>query len=278
VPSTADGVGRVVSEQLRRVEAYYDAVPRALASAEDVGPFTLFRRSGGWPYYARPRAGLAGPFIQSDVERVLARQRVLGLPEAFEWVEEISPQLSEAISSAGLVVQRHQLMVLAEPRPVTAPDGFRVQILDADDRHSLAATRAAVKLGFAQEGTEIGAVGVAERDAEVAAGDQAAEFVGDCIRQGLTTMAAAVDNSGPVAGGSYSPRDGVAEITGVATLPAFRRRGLALAVTSALVEHAAAHGTELCFLSAENDDVAQIYRRLGFVRVATAATAATADG
>jgi ribosomal protein S18 acetylase RimI-like enzyme len=263
----------MVTDRLRRIEAYFDAVPRALVTAEDIGPFTMFHRSSGWPYYARPRANTVGPFTQSHVERVLVRQRKLGLPGAFEWVEEVSPQVADAISAAGLEIQRHQLMVLDEFQPAATPDGFRVRMLAADDRPSLAAARAAVKLGFAQAGTETGRAGVAERDAEIAAGDQAAEFVGDCIRRGLTATAAAEDNSGPVAGGSYSPREGVAEITGVATLPAFRRRGLALAVTSALVEHAQAHGADLCFLSAENDDVAQIYRRLGFVHVATAVTA-----
>jgi predicted GNAT family acetyltransferase len=273
VPSTADGVSPLATSQLRRIEAYFDAVPRALTTAEDIGPFTMFHRSGGWPYYARPRAETLGPFTKSQVERVLARQRKLGVPEAFEWVEELAPGVADAVSAAGLVVQRHQLMALDEFQPVTTPHGFEVRILDADDRAGLAAARAAVKLGFAHEGTDVGSVGAAERDAEIAAGDQAAEFVGDCIRQGLTATAAAEDESGPVAGGSYSPRSGVAEITGVATLPAFRRRGLALAVTSALVDHARAHGAELCFLSAENDSVAHIYRRLGFVRIATAATA-----
>lgn len=216
--------------------------------------------------------GEPGPFTAGQVERVCARQRALGLPEAFEWVEEVSPGVGPAVEAAGLAVERHQLMVLDELRPVGIPAGFGIRMLDADDP-AIAAGRAAVKLGFATEGTATGPVGAAERDQELAAGDQAAEFVSDCIRRGLSVSAVAEDDSGPVAGGSYSPRAGIAEITGVATLPAFRRRGLALAVTHALVEHAREGGVELCFLSAQNDAVAHIYARLGFTRIATAATA-----
>ena len=275
--NTAEGVGHVVSEQLARIEAYLDTVPRALVKVEEMGPFTVFHRSSGWPYYARPRLDGAGRFTTADVERVRARQQKLGVPESFEWVEEISPQLAEVITAAGLEVKRHQLMVLDQLQPPPAAEGFRVRILDADDRPGLAAARAAVKLGFAHTGMERGPVGIAERDTEMAAGDQAAQFVGDCIHRGLVVSAAAEYDAGPVAGGSYAPRDGVAEITGVATLPAFRGRGIARSLTSALVEHARAHGTGLCFLWAENDAVAQLYQKLGFVKVGTADTAEPAS-
>lgn len=45
-----------------RIEEYYDAAPRTAARAEDFGALTLFVRDGeGWPYYARPTLGWAGP-------------------------------------------------------------------------------------------------------------------------------------------------------------------------------------------------------------------------
>ena len=40
-----------------------------------------------WPFYARPALG-ARPVAPDDVERVRARQRELGVPEAFEWVSD----------------------------------------------------------------------------------------------------------------------------------------------------------------------------------------------
>jgi predicted GNAT family acetyltransferase len=57
------------------------------------------------------------------------------------------------------------------------------------------------------------------------------------------------------------------EIVAVATLPAYRRRGLGSTVTSTLVEHAFGSGVDLVLLSAQNDDVARIYEKLGFARI-----------
>lgn len=62
----------------------------------------------------------------------------------------------------------------------------------------------------------------------------------------------------------------MSEIVGVGTLPAARRRGLASSVTAALVADARERGVDTVFLSAGDDDVARMYARLGFRRVATA--------
>lgn len=66
---------------------------------------------------------------------------------------------------------------------------------------------------------------------------------------------------------------GVAEVVGVATLPAYRRRGLGAAVTAAVVRTAVVAGATTVFLSAGDDDVARMYAGLGFARVGTAVVA-----
>jgi predicted GNAT family acetyltransferase len=60
-----------------------------------------------------------------------------------------------------------------------------------------------------------------------------------------------------------------AEIAGVGTLPAYRRRGLASAVTAALAIDAFDRGIEVVWLSAADVDVAAMYARIGFRRVGT---------
>jgi predicted GNAT family acetyltransferase len=65
----------------------------------------------------------------------------------------------------------------------------------------------------------------------------------------------------------------VTEITGVATLPSARRRGLGALVTGRLVQDARERGAELIFLSAGSEDIARVYARLGFERVGTACIA-----
>ncbi|MFI2720958.1 GNAT family N-acetyltransferase [Streptomyces collinus] len=90
--------------------------------------------------------------------------------------------------------------------------------------------------------------------------------------------AADVDGvSGNTSAGQHQPLAGVSEIVGVGTLPAARRRGLARAVTAALVADARSRGAATVFLSAGDDDVARVYARLGFRRVGTALIAEPAE-
>ncbi|MCM0677763.1 GNAT family N-acetyltransferase, partial [Micromonospora phytophila] len=118
-----------------RLERFYDAVPRDVARVEEYGPLVLFAREGaGWPFYARPRLDATEPPSLADVSAVRERQRELGLPEAFEWVHETSPDLLAVARSAGLSVLEAPLMVLdpaALPDPGTLTD-VPVRILDPE--------------------------------------------------------------------------------------------------------------------------------------------------
>ncbi|WP_341716858.1 GNAT family N-acetyltransferase [Micromonospora sp. FIMYZ51] len=78
---------------------------------------------------------------------------------------------------------------------------------------------------------------------------------------------------GVLAGAMAMRLDDAAEIAGVATLPAARRRGLATAVTAALARALLAAGVDLVFLAAGDEEIARVYLRVGFRRVATACTA-----
>ncbi|MER7949166.1 GNAT family N-acetyltransferase [Streptomyces sp. NPDC096079] len=240
---------------LKRIESYYDAVPRSAARAEDFGPLTLFVQEGtGWPYYARPALGHEGAVPVAAVEKVRARQRELGVPEAFEWVAETSPGLRAAVEATGLTVHEHPLMALeGEPLAVPAPEGVTVRLVGADD----AALETAVAAPYAAFGAEPAPGSTAQVARRLAAG--------------LTRLAAAFDAAGTaLAAGQHQPVGAVSEVVGVGTVPPARRRGLGLAVTAALVADARAHGTELVFLTASDADVARLYGRLGFRTVATA--------
>jgi GNAT superfamily N-acetyltransferase len=57
-------------------------------------------------------------------------------------------------------------------------------------------------------------------------------------------------------------------IGGVAVLPHARRRGIAAALTSWLLERGFAAGAELAHLHPDDDDAARLYGRLGFVETA----------
>jgi len=95
----------------------------------------------------------------------------------------------------------------------------------------------------------------------------------DRVLRGVTVGAGAFTADGMVASGQHQPVGSATEIVGVGTLPTMRRRGLAAAVTSVLVEHAFDDGINLVLLSAESDAVAAVYERVGFRRVGHAGAA-----
>ncbi|WP_431919431.1 GNAT family N-acetyltransferase [Micromonospora wenchangensis] len=265
-----------------RLERFYDAVPRDAARAEEHGGLVLFAREGaGWPFYARPRPDATAPPSLADLHTVRERQRELGLPEAFEWVHETTPDLLATARAAGLSVLEAPLMVLDPqadpPDPATLTD-VPVRVLDPDAPSfalDVAARRAVAAVGFSAAGTVPGDAGPAERDAamtelDVAALDEERARIADGRR---LSAVAWTPEDGVLASGMAMRVDDVAEIAGVATLPAARRRGLAAAVTATLARTLRAAGTDLVFLSAGSEDVARIYLRVGFRRIGTACIA-----
>jgi ribosomal protein S18 acetylase RimI-like enzyme len=266
-----------VNAPLDRLERYYDSVPRTAARAEDFGPLTLFvREATGWPYYARPTLGWTGPTATAeDVERVRARQRELCVPEAFEWVAEVTPGLREAVEATGLRVHAHPLMIRDADTPLPEPHPL-VRVLNPEDA-SLAGALAVPHVAFAAPGTAVGEAGPAELAAEITARAGELPAAADRVRAGRTVLAAAVDNGVVVCSGMHLPVGPVSEIAGVGTLPTARRRGLAYGVTAALVADARERGVDTVFLSAGDEDVARMYGRLGFRPVATALIAELAE-
>jgi ribosomal protein S18 acetylase RimI-like enzyme len=247
-----------VSDLLETLETYYDSVPRASATVEEVGPLTLFvkGRPGGWDYYARPRLGLTDDVRREDVDRVRARQRELGVPENLEWVHETTPSMLAAVRASGLPVDECPLLVLPEDAAPARVNGT-VRVLGPDD--DLGAVVSAVHAGF--DGTDETVPRTATRQSAL-------------IRAGLLAMAAAYDEQGAVVGGgSHGPRGTTTELTGIAVLPRARRRGVGAAITAALVADARSRGVRTVFLSAQDDTVARVYERVGFVRVGTACIA-----
>ncbi|MFF2061286.1 hypothetical protein ACFVWZ_05690 [Streptomyces sp. NPDC058200] len=66
----------------------------------------------------------------------LSRQRELGVPEAFEWLAEVTPSLRGRIEEAGLLVAERPLMVLDPHHPLPPqrlPHGVTIRALDAGD-------------------------------------------------------------------------------------------------------------------------------------------------
>jgi GNAT superfamily N-acetyltransferase len=259
-------------EIIGRIDAFCDAVPRQRARAETVGSLLLFIPIGsGYPYYARPRVGVRPAVTVGDVRAVRARQRELLIPESFEWIEQCAPEMAASATAAGLLVHAHPLLVLGSlAAPPRLPPRISAGVIDADDADVVLAW-SVPGVAFGHPGTNIGAAGVTERD-KIAANYDAAtiDMLRERLKTGASVLAAAWGPNGPLAAGSYQLLDGVAEITGIGVLPASRRRGLGAAVTWALAADAVARGADLVFLSATDQSVARIYRRLGFREIGAA--------
>jgi ribosomal protein S18 acetylase RimI-like enzyme len=270
-----------------RLERFYDALPRSDARAEEFGGLVLFVREGsGWPFYARPRPRAETPSA-ADITAVRQRQRELDLPEAFEWVHESTPDLLAVARSAGLEVLLAPLMVL-EPAallPDLPVNAAAIRLLDPADpgyAADLAASRAVAQLGFgAPAGPTVtgGALvtepaGPRERDLVPGPSDDLVAAARKRAADGRGATAVVESPSeGILASGMIQQVRDVAEIAGVATLPAARRRGYASQLTATLARHALHNGAHLVFLSAGDDDVARLYSRVGFRRVGTACIA-----
>lgn len=250
-----------ITDLLATLEAYYDTVPRAFATTEEIGPLTLFVRSGegGHPYYARPRLGLDAEVTVHDVLATLARQDEIGVPRKLEWVDETTPTLLPAVREAGLDVEVCPILVLDEPVAPEPPHGYALELMPPDSRH-LGEVVGAVDAGFAGS----------EEVAQAPVGNWP-----DAIERGLTAYVGAFELEDgelgrPVGGGSHSPRGETTELMGIAVLPSARRRGLGAAIAAELATDAGDRGVTTCFLSAQDDAVARVYERVGFRRVATA--------
>ncbi|MHB8189511.1 MAG: GNAT family N-acetyltransferase [Ferrimicrobium sp.] len=251
---------------LYRLDRYFDLAPRASAAVEEIGPFHLFIGHPGYAYYARPRPGCTRTPSTGEIKRVIKRQRALNQPIAFEWIDGVAPSLERTLAEAGLTVHRFPLLSLSVLATPPVPLGYRIRLLSHLDP-ALPAARATVDLGFATPGTKRGEVGTLARDRLTDPTDPAHRPRREHIASGKLVMAIAEDSLGPVAGGSHAPRNSVTEIIGVATLPAHRRRGLGAAVTAELVKDALRRGVTTCILSAQDDTIARIYERIGFVRI-----------
>ncbi|MCW2725868.1 MAG: family N-acetyltransferase [Frankiales bacterium] len=276
--SAAQRADHVDEPLLAELERFFDAVPRNAAVVEKYGPLTLFVRQGaGWPFYARPTLGNVTEARASDVKRVRARQRELGVPEAFEWVAETHPRLGATLRAMGFVVREVPLMAhdAASGQPNTRPplDARTVRVLGPDDPAlPWALALPHVVFGAQHDGLARQhdvAAAVRER-----ASDGSLERVAQRIASGLTSVVAALSKGGDVlCSGQRHQVGAVSEIVAMATLPHARRQGLGTAVTDALVNDAYLRRASTVFLSAESEDVARLYARSGFRRAGTAAMA-----
>jgi len=254
------------------VERYFAAAPLPDAEIQPVGALDVPLSDPVWPYPARPRPG-AEAVTADDVRAAVALQEEADLPTALEWVPERAPATAAAARAVGLTVEELPLLVAVDEVELMLPAGVRLYVVGADDPELPHYQRVAAT-AFATPGGRAD-VGDVPLDTSPEARARTA-VLRERIADGRTVMMVAVERGAPVAVGSHQPVDidgtEVSEIVGVATHPRLRGRGLGAGIASALVAHAR-ETADMVFLAAGDDDVARVYERVGFARLATTAVA-----
>ncbi|WP_309712724.1 GNAT family N-acetyltransferase [Armatimonas sp.] len=238
---------------LNSIDDYLAAAPARACDVERIGPYQLyFRRDSDMPEisYARPVRGER----EGTLEEIMAMRAAFvarGRRSRWEYLEELNPKLAAQLIAAGFPAPT--------PRPlqVVTRESFR------PETSALAEVRP-ISLDEVQPTDAMLAAAFGGNPAEADG-----SFLRGLLESGTCAIAAFVDGK-PVAAGLHSPVGVTTEVAGVATAPEWRRKGLAGAVTSALVTDAFARGCTCIFLSAGDESVARVYGRLGFVRVGTA--------
>lgn len=173
-----------------------------------------------------------------------------------EYIEQSAPRLLPALISAGFVVERRTPVMIATPdTALTARPPAAITVRQAADDADLAGS-AAVQHHAYEVPHPPGPPDIAR--------------MSRLIQRGGIVVVAVDDDSGAVVGTGLvdvaEEYPGVGELAAVGVLTAYRRRGIASAVSVALATCAHNHGTELVFLEAEPAEE-QIYRRSGFTDV-----------
>ena len=225
-------------------------------------PFTIFlqpTKSDIHANYAIPDAPVGGD-LQAPLEalrKVFAAHRRF---PRFEFIEGFAPELASSLQHAGFVEEERTALLICTPETYQpAPQISDLVVTKLTDQSPLADVRALITVQ--QQAFE--------GDNEAAVTDEDAKYFMRWLT-GSTFFLARLDDQ-PVGAGSLMPAlDGVAEIAGIGTLEAFRRRGIAAAVTAAATSVAFEQGVELAFLTAADEGAGRVYERVGFRPFATA--------
>lgn len=223
----------------------------------DAGPFrALLSRNTDliWLNYAVP-TGPLGDAAQAHASLAELRRAFAarGRRLRFEFNALAWPGLAPLLEQAGLELHAEQPLMVCEPhtlRPFEAA-GARAELLgEASGDELLAAFLTIQRRGFEQQ------------PAAVTPADVAAMRAG--LARSANLQALAWLGGAPASAAALSPIGPVAELAGVATDPAMRRRGGAATVSSFLVREHFRRGGRLAWLSAGDAAAQAVYQLIGF--------------
>ncbi len=233
------------------VERYLRASIAQGRETERIGPFLAsFSRSTRNPYlnYAIPDDG-AQPSA-GDVAGLIDSYERRKLKPRLEYLTSCAPRVEDALLAGGFVVEGRLALMLADDRAVDARPPAGIELLAPTTDDELRGVRQVQHEAYADP-DPVDEAAIARLRRNLAGGAGA-------------VLARSIDDSEPAGAGEYtSPIDGVCEVTSIAVREPYRRRGIAAAMTSWLLNEARAAGVTTPFLMADEAEE-RIYARVGF--------------
>jgi GNAT superfamily N-acetyltransferase len=244
---------------LERIQAQMRAVARRQYEAVAVSPFTLFfHATDPLPFfnYAIPDGPHAASFdLTAPLARLKSEFHARHRVPRFEFVEACVPALANGLESHGFMLEdRAQLMICprGEERAAPAVRGLDVATLDAGTRLEEFAL-------FLDVGRQAFGLPSTRPISE----EEEALSLREMLGNGFALLARIEDK--PVASAMIQPAgDRLTELVGVATLEAFRRRGIAGFLSFEAIRKAFADGVSLVFLTAADARAGRVYEAAGF--------------
>jgi ribosomal protein S18 acetylase RimI-like enzyme len=191
--------------------------------------------------------------VQANLEPLFAAFKAANRIPRFEFTAELWPNLAKVLEAAGFAHESTDPVMLVEPgsfKPFLAPK-VHVHFLEPNDSDADFAAMMTIQI----RGFGAGADRTPSED-EIAANRAS-------MNHGRRNALAALSGQSAGAGVTLES-SGIAELAGVATLPEFRRQGVAASLSSALCEAHFQNGGRAVWLSAGDDAAQACYEKIGF--------------
>lgn len=234
------------------IQSYLRVAASHQRDTERIGPFlATFSRANDNPFlnYAIPDDN-ATP-TPADVAALIIAYKKRSRQPRLEYVAQLAPTVEGMLIDAGFRMEGHLLLMTCAPgaeRILPIPEGIELilPVTDAD----LFATVAVQHEAYGESPPDSSSIDSLK--ISLAAG-------------GIAVLARITATGEPVGAGVCSvPSNHTTEIAGIGVRAAFRRRGIAGALTTRLVGEAFAAGISVPFLMAAHEAEQRIYARAGF--------------
>jgi ribosomal protein S18 acetylase RimI-like enzyme len=224
-------------------------------------PFPLFLHAtdtSSAANYALPDASGSSNDLQESFARlqtIFAERHRL---PTLRFIEEGFPQFPSSLISAGWSERERLQVMICRPvtgRPASTVFGLTITTLSRES-----------SLQEICEGLDANALGFDPQ------AQRATQAEAEAFRQQLVASRAfaAYLHDQPVGAGMFTQiHEGLTELVGITTLSAFRRRGIATALTAYMAQSAFEQGATFVFLIAATTQAGHVYERAGFCSFAT---------